>query len=170
MIRRSCFFSWYDSTVVKCCRPGSSCDGGPSVVCRGPKFRIGSCRLHVLSLSAYWRDVSLTLRSLFLPRRTRIDTTVAAVVADAIHGPVVDHGRVVNVAYVGHVHIVHRAIVEKTVVVPPPAFISIAEVAEAIIDPAIETDSRTPIAFMEQKSVAAPAPITRGPEETGFRG
>src|SRR5579864_1131375 len=123
----------------------------------------------MLSLSTYWRDVSLTLRSLFLPRRARVDPTIAAVVADPVHGGVVDHGRVVNIVNVGHVHIVHGTVVEKPVVVPTSAFISVAEVAEAIVDSAIETDSRTPIAFMEQKSVAAPAPIARGPEETGFR-
>src|SRR5467141_1327524 len=123
----------------------------------------------MLGLSGYGRDMPLMFRSLFLPRRTCIDTTAAAVVADAIHGPVVDHGRVVNVVNVGYVHVVHRTVVEKPVVLPTPAFVAIPKIPETIIDRAVETDSRTPIAFMEQKSVAAPAPITRCPEETGFR-
>src|SRR6266576_1568906 len=106
----------------------------------------------MLSLSTHGRDVSLTQRSLFLPRRTPIDTTVAPVVAGPIHGPVVDHGRVVDVVYVGDIHIVYGTVIEKPVVVPTPAFVAISKIAEAIIDPAIETDSRTPIAFMEKKS------------------
>src|SRR5579864_335364 len=123
----------------------------------------------MLSLSTYWREVSLTLRSLFLVRRARIDPTAAAVVAHAVHGGVVDHGRVVNVVNVGHVHIVHRTVVEEPVVVPTSTFVAISEVAETIIDPAIETDSRAPIALMKQKSIATPTPIPRSPEEAGFR-
>src|SRR6266481_5294796 len=165
-MRRSCFFGRYDSALVKCTRPGSSCDGRSSVVGRRTQFRIGSCRLQMLSLSTYWRDVSLALRSLLFMRRTCIDPAVTAVVADAVHGSVVDHGRVVNIVNVGDVHVVHRTVVEKPIVVPTPAFISIAEIAEAVVDPAIEPDSPAPIALMEQKSVAAPTPISWGPEVT----
>ena len=57
-------------------------------------------------LIRYRREMSLMSERLLLPRRTRADSTVAAVVADAIHGRPIDHGGVVNVVNGGDVHVV----------------------------------------------------------------
>src|SRR5258708_35146265 len=94
--------------------------------------------LHVLHLSGYGRDMFLTCGSLFLGRRTHVDPTIAAVVADASQRRVVDHGGVVDVVNLSDVHVVHRTIVIKTSVVPTPAFITAAEVTVAIVDSPIQ--------------------------------
>ena len=66
------------------------------------------------------------------------------------------------------VHMIHRGVIEKVAVVPTSAFIAMTEVTEAIVDPAIETYRQAPVAFIEEKSVAAPGPIARSPEEPGL--
>ena len=58
-------------------------------------------------LSGYRRNMSVTQGLLLFRGGTRIDPTVATVVADTIHRDVVDDGRVVDVVDVGDVHIVH---------------------------------------------------------------
>src|SRR5712691_2448835 len=111
----------------------------------------------------------LTWRSLFLGRRTHVDPTVAAVVADASQRRVVNHGGIVDVVNLSDVHVVHRTVVIKTSVVPTPTFITAAEITVAIVDSAIETYNRTPIAFVKDETATAPGPIAGGPEETNFR-
>src|SRR2546427_1638264 len=117
----------------------------------------------MLSLIRYRREMSLTSEPLLLPRRTRADATVAAVVADAVHGGAVDHGGVVNIVNGGDVHIGHGAVVEKPAAFPASAVVTVAEVSVAVIDAAVETDLRTPIAVIENISVAEPSPVAGGP-------
>src|SRR5579862_1379427 len=54
-------------------------------------------------------------------------------------------------------------------VFPTAAFIAVSEISEAVVDSAIEAHGRTPVAVIEHKSIAAPAPVTRGPEEPNLR-
>src|SRR2546425_7002082 len=124
----------------------------------------------MLSLIRDRREMSLTRERLLLARRTRADATVAAVVADAVHGGAVDHGGVVNIVNGGDVHIRHRAVVEKPAAFPASAVVAVAEVSEAVVDAAVETDLRTPITFIENKSVAEPGPVTGGPVVADSRG
>src|ERR1700690_1276294 len=123
----------------------------------------------MLCLSSHGRNMSLTFRCFFFRPRTLVDPTLATVVADPVHRGVVDHGGVVGVVNVGNVYVVHCAVVEEAPIVPAPAFIAVTEVAEAVADAAVETYVQTPVAFMENKSVAAPTPPGWSPEETGFR-
>ncbi len=97
------------------------------------------------------------------------DSTCAAVVADAVYCRIVDHRGVVCVVNVGDVHVIHRTVVFELSVIPATSFIALTAVAEAIIDPAIEADVRTPVAFIEGKGAAVPTPVTGGPEITGLR-
>src|SRR5208283_776357 len=122
----------------------------------------------MLSLSRYRRNMSLTRRSLVFRSRTRVDSTIAAVVTDAVH-VVVDHGGVVDIVNVGDVHVVHGTVVEKVSVIPTSTFITLTEVAEAVIDSAVEAYVRTPVPLIENKPVASPAPIGWSPKETNFR-
>jgi hypothetical protein len=78
--------------------------------------------------------------SLFFRRGARVDPAVTAVVADAVS--VLVHPGVVNVVDGVGVHAIHRRVVEKMPVVPASAFITMTEVSEAIVDPAIETYDR----------------------------
>src|SRR5208337_1162224 len=167
-IRRSCLFGRYNATVIKISGPGCCCDARLAHVRRRALLRVGSRRLRMLSLSRYRRDMSLTRRSLVFGPWTRADSTIAAVVTDVAH-VVVDHCGVINVVNFIHVYVVHGAIVEKVSVIPTPAFVTLTEIAEAVINSAIEAHVRAPIAVIENKSVAAPTPIGWSPQETDFR-
>lgn len=73
-----------------------------------------------------------------------LDAGRAAVVADAaVVDIVVDHYRVVvDVGDAGDIHVGHGAVVEEAVVIPVTADVADADVAEAIVDAAIEADVR----------------------------
>jgi hypothetical protein len=106
--------------------------------------------------------------SLFLRSRTFVYTAVAAVEANTGDGSVV-YSCLVNVVNLGDIDVGHRTIVKKVVVVPTSAFEAMTKVTEAIVDPAVETYLRTPIAIIENISAVPPTPITRGPKKTNFR-
>lgn len=88
--------------------------------------------------------MSLALRHFLFGRGARIDPAISAVVADPVHRSVVDNRGVVNVVNVGDIYVVDGAIIEKMSALPTSAFISIAEVAESVIDPTVESDMRSP--------------------------
>jgi hypothetical protein len=46
---------------------------------------------------------------------------------------------------------------------PASAFVTIAEVSEAVVDAAVESDLRPPVAVIENISVAGPGPVPGGP-------
>src|SRR6266478_4671041 len=122
----------------------------------------------MLSLIRYRREMSLTSEGFLLARGTRADSTIAAVEADAIIGPV-DHGGVVNVVNGGDVHIVHGAVVVKPVALPASAVVAVAEVSVAVVDAAVETDLRAPVPVIEDISAAAVGPMARSPVVTDSR-
>src|ERR1039458_2880065 len=144
-IRRSCLFGRYSATVIKISGPGGRCHAWLAHVRRRALLRVGSGRLRMLSLNRYRRDMSLPRRRLVFRPWTRADSTVAAVIADVVL-VVVPHGGVVNIVHVGDVHVVHRTVVEKVSAVPTPAFVTLTEIAEAVIDPAVEAYVRTQVA------------------------
>src|SRR5712692_4093488 len=143
-IGTTCRFGRYDGAVLKYSWLRCRCDCRLAHVHRSPLLRVGSGRLRVLNLNRDRRNMSLMRRSLLLRCRTRVDSAVAAVEADA-RLRVVDHRLVVNVVNDRDVHVVHRLVVEEAIVVPTSAFVTFTKIAEAIVDPAIETDYRTPI-------------------------
>src|SRR5258708_13114919 len=109
----------------------------------------------MLNLNRGRRNMSFMRDSLLLRCRTRVDSAVAAVVADAGLRPV-DHRLVVNVVNYGDVHVVHRLVVEEAVVVPTSPFVTFTEVAEAIVDPPIHPDPHTPITFIKTQPPPPP--------------
>lgn len=114
----------------------------------------------MLGLNGYGRNVFLSCRGLFFSPRSRVDPTIAAVVADPVDGRVVvDDGGVVNVVDHGGVHVVHRTVVKEAIAVPTPAFVAVTEVAEAIHHAAVEADTRRPVALMEYIAVVGPGPV-----------
>jgi len=109
-----------------------------AAVGRNPLLGVIVSRPRMLGLSGYRSDMSSQCSSLFFRSGARVDPAVTAVVADAVSGLV--HPRVVNIVDGVGVHAIHRCVVEKMPVLPASAFITMAEVPEAIVDPAIETD------------------------------
>src|SRR5271170_2530857 len=106
----------------------------------------------MLILSLYRRDMPLMRYRLLLSGRTRFHSALAAVIADAIYCRVVDHRGVVNVVNVGDVHVVHRTVVEKVAIIPPTTLVALAEVAESVSDPTVETYVKTPVSFIKSVS------------------
>src|SRR6266851_3108585 len=124
--------------------------------------------MNMLSLYGRWRNVSLSFGRLFFWPRASTDSALTSVVAHVVHCDVIDDDHlVVDIPHVRHV--VYGSVVEKGSVVPISAVIADTTVAEAVINAAIESDMRTPVALMKNEDAIAPAPITRGPEETVAR-
>jgi hypothetical protein len=123
----------------------------------------------MLRLGRYWGSVVRACGGLFLRIRLRRYSTVATVVADAVHRRVIDHGGVVNVVNVGYIYVIHRAVIVEMVVFPTPALVTVAEVTEAIVNSTIETYPRAPVAFMEDKPFASPTPPAGCPEKADLR-
>src|ERR1700677_2742487 len=68
-----------------------------------------------------------------------------------------------------HVYVVHARVIEKVPVGPAPAEVSSADVAEAVVDAAVEADFRSPVARVPEIRAIGPTPIARGPEQTNRR-
>src|SRR5690348_9991623 len=121
----------------------------------------------MLNLYGRWRDMSLTCSRLLLSGRARGDSAHSPVVAHVVHRDVIhDDGLVVDIRNVGHV--VHGSVVEKGSAIPISALIAEAAVAVTVVNAAVESNHRTPVALMKHKDAIRPAPIARRPEETGF--
>jgi ADP-glucose pyrophosphorylase len=118
-------------------------------------------------LRGYRRDMSL-VDSLFLRSRTLVYTAVAAIEANTGYGSVV-YSCLVNIVNLRDVDVGHRTIVKKVVVVPTSTFEAMTKVTVAIVDSAIKTYNRTPIALIKNETATVPSPIARSPEETDFR-
>src|SRR5271156_2900099 len=107
-------------------------------------------------------DVSLTCGPLLFCVGASFHSAVAPVVTHSVVD--LGHSRLIHIVDDGHIHVGHRAVVVKMIVVPTPAFIAVAEVPKAIADAAVETYRRAPIPFMEKECAPAPAPVSRSPE------
>ena len=78
--------------------------------------------------------VTPTLGSFFLRRSNTMDSTFAAVETHA-SVVVVNHGRVVNVVDIGHIHIGDGAVVVKMVAIPTSALVAATEISESVLMP-----------------------------------
>ena len=160
----------HDIVSSELSRLGGSGDRRLAVIRRGAKFRIAPRSLYVLRLSGRGREMLIMCCSFLFRSWTGSDSTFSAVVADSIYvGSVVDDGCVVDIVNVGNVHIRHRAVVEKVSAVPASTYETVPEVSETVVNTAIETDMRTPIAVIENKRAVGPTPIRRSPEKSNFR-
>lgn len=136
--------------------------------CQLTAIPLGS--LEVLLLDRGWIDVALMLSLKLLRTRADGNAAIAAVVADTVV-VVVDDGYVVlvDVSDVGAAEVADAGVVEEAVAAPFATFITCSEVAESVVDSAIEPDMRTPVTVMEVVEATLPAPERRGPEETALR-
>ena len=91
-----------------------------------------------------WRGVMFVGKAFLRGGGARIDAAVAAVIADVriVH----DDGLLVHVADDVHVYVVHVRVIEKVAVGPAAAEVAGADVTETVIDAAVETDFRSPVA------------------------
>jgi hypothetical protein len=83
---------------------------------------------------------------------------------------VVDHGFVINIFDNGGVgDVIDRAVICKLAVVPTSTLITRVAITETVVDAAVKTDMRAPIAGVECVAAAAITPVSRGPQETDLR-
>src|SRR5271156_6894173 len=109
----------------------------------------------MLRLSRYRPDVSSARGSFLFRRRTRVDSAMS-VEAHVRIVPYV-HVLVVNVVKAG-AHMPNRRVVEEMPAFPTSAIEAVAEISEAVVNPAIKTNRRSPISTGEKKRADVPAP------------
>src|SRR5271166_4422099 len=76
----------------------------------------------------------------------------------------------VHVGYVDAPKVRYRAVIGENSAAPFTAAEADSTVAEAVIDAAVETDMRTPIARVPSVEAASETPIARGPQEANSWG
>src|SRR5580658_6422179 len=76
-----------------------------------------------------------------------------------------DDGPCISVVNYSHVYIVHARVVVKVAVGPPTAVIAGADITETVVDAAIETDLRSPVARVPEVRAVSPTPIAGRPEK-----
>jgi hypothetical protein len=81
-----------------------------------------------------------------------------------------DHRPVIDIGDVGDIHVGYGAVVEEFATAPFTTLKAFAEVSEAVINAAVESDVRTPIARIPKVDAVVPAPVSRSPEKANFRG
>src|ERR1035438_4791191 len=116
----------------------------------------------MVSLNSYGRKMLLSCRCYLLRVCTRRDAAGFTIEVDAILIVIPDRN-VVDIVDSRNIHVVHGTVIEEVSAIPSASFISLAVVAEAIIDPAIKAYFRPPVAFIEEIASVAPPPITRCP-------
>lgn len=138
------------------------------MILRSSQRRIGACGFKMLRLRRYRRNVFLMCGPFFIGSRPRIDTPVAAVIADTRAAVVVNDRCVVDVVNLSGIDIVDGTVVIEVSSIPAAAFISVAEVTVAVVNATIKADLRSPVALVKDVSTTAPCPIAGSPEITRF--
>jgi hypothetical protein len=100
---------------------------------------------------------------------TSLHSSGASVVSDALRVVVVDDRLVVHIVNVGYIHVVDSSVVVKLSTFPASAIVSIAGIAVAIVNTAIEPDGSAPISRMPVIDSGGKAPESRCPEESNLR-
>lgn len=125
----------------------------------------------VLRLGRSRADMPLAVPTLFIRRRPRIHAVRSTVVTDSVVDVYVADHRAINVHVVNlsDVHVGHRAVVIELTIAPFASNVSRSKVSEAVIDPAVKSDVRSPIAGMPNVIVAirVVTPPARSPIQPG---
>jgi hypothetical protein len=131
---------------------------------------VGARCLELLPLSSCWRCKALLGRSALGGSRLSLDSARASVIAHVVDSRIV-HRYVfgIHIGDVGGADVVDCPIVKEGSVTPIPARIAFANVAETIVDAAIEAHGGPPVALIPDVRFIRPSPVTRSPEVTGHR-
>lgn len=99
----------------------------------------------------------------FLRSGTGLDPAVPAVITDAIAAPA-RRVVVVHVVNCRRIHVGDRAVVVQVTVIPISPVIATARVSKSVIDAAVESDVRRPVAGMPMIVAVCKAPPRRRPQ------
>lgn len=121
----------------------------------------------VLQLRGYRSRSRLMGHSQFLRRRPRIDAAAAAVVAHT-SSPIILHTVFIHIVK-ARGNIGHGAIVIEPALIPIPAVVTAARISKSVIDTAVISDVRRPIAGMKQVDAVIISPPWRSPQSADIR-
>jgi hypothetical protein len=167
MVSASSSLGGYDTAPTKVSGARRGCHCWPAVILarkQSPVLARGLLMLHLRRDRSAVRFVS---PGLLLRRSTRGYSTLSAVVRD-VRVIVYDHGLVIDIGDVGDIHVGHRTVVEEFAAAPFAAREAFAEVSEAVINAAIESDVRAPIADIPKIDAIVPTPVSGGPQIANF--
>src|SRR5215471_691686 len=147
--------------------PGARSHRRMAVVGRVEHRSIRTSHVLMMKLLVGGLPVALVESIALLDGLMRPDSTGSAVVAHT--SDIVDHCGVIDVVYIDDVHVGHCAVVKELSATPVAAMESHAGIAEAVVDAAIESDMRSPVALVPHVITVIPAPITGSPEDADNR-
>ena len=108
-------------------------------------------------------------RRLLRSCRPRRHTALPTVETGVIDRGVIHHRLRVGVVNVGDIHVAYLSVVIKLLALPMSPTVTLAVIAKAVINSAVEPDRGTPVAAIPRISAVAPAPVPRGPQQTNRR-
>jgi len=165
MISRSSSLRLHHTASAEVAGPRRGCYRRTSVIVRREQSLILAGRMLMLGLGRHRRLVLFVRPGFLLRSRASLHSAMAAVechMAVVVH----DHRSVdVNVGDVHRIHTHHCGVVEERAATPFAAKKSYAAVTESVVNAAIESDVRSPIAGMPQIDAVAPTPVTRSPQQ-----
>jgi hypothetical protein len=144
-------------------RSGGSRDRRLTVIGRRAERRVTARRLEMLGLGGGRLNMFFMFGCFLFTRWPRGDAAVATIEACAVYGGIIHHIFTIDVGDVRSTEIIDRAVIGKCPVVPVAAEKPDAVIAESVIDAAVETDMRSPIAGMERVDAVVPTPPGRRP-------
>ena len=110
----------------------------PALVHRRPLGAVGARHLLMPGLHRRGSDVAPAQGGFLSSIGARVDSAIATVIGDAIHGDIVHYGPVVNIVNVGYVHAIYVLVVIEITTAPVSAVVAITGITEAVVDAAIE--------------------------------
>ena len=129
---------------------------------------VPACSLLMLHLRSDGCPMRFVGEGLLLRRWARGDSALSAVVCH-VRIIVYDDRLVVDIGHVCDIHIVNRAVVEEFAATPFPALEAFAAVSEPVINAAIKSNVRAPIASIPNIEAFVPTPISGCPQKAHFR-
>jgi hypothetical protein len=169
MVSASSSLGGYDTASPEVAGTSRGCHCWPAVILPRKQCTVLARGLLMLHLRRDWPAVRFVGPGLLLRRRTRGYSALSAVVGN-VRVIVHDDGLVIDIGDVGDIHVGHRTVVEEFAAAPFAAREAFAEVSEAVIDAAVESNVRAPIADVPNIEAVVPTPVSWGPQKAYFRG
>jgi len=141
----------------------------PTVVLPRKQSSVLACGLLMLELRPDWSAVRFVGPGLLLRRGAR-GYSAPSTVERHVRVVIYDDGPVIDIGHVRDVHIGHRPVVEEVAAAPFSACEAFAEISEAVINAAIKSNVRAPIAGIPNIEAIVPTPVSRSPKKAYFRG
>ena len=131
----------------------------PALVHRRPLGAVGARHLLMPGLHRRGSDVAPAQGSFLSSIGARVDSAIAPVIADAIHGDIVHYGPVVDIVNASYVHAIDVPVVIKITTAPVSALVAVTGITEAVVDATVEAYRRAPVSDVPDEGRTSPSPI-----------